>query len=128
MGALPKRLQGNTPSHARSRVQEKETAQRVGGNVTRRSGAGLVKGDVCVKNIARIENKTTKNKSFSVTTDLIDKLENAVAGSNEIPFFQIELNGGTHKFVVLPNSYLEDLIEYIRVIKELQSAAKQSSE
>lgn len=124
MGSLPKRLQGNTPSHARSKVQEKETAKRLGGNVTRRSGAGLVKGDVRIKNIARIENKTTKHKSFSITTELVDKLEAAVAGSDEIPFFQIELNGGTHKFIVLPDLYLDDLIEYIRIIKENNSVTE----
>lgn len=118
MGAMPKRLTGQTPSHARSKEQEKETALRVGGKQVHRSGAGLVKGDVRVKGVARIENKTTKNKSFSITTELLDKLENAVAGAREIPFMQIEINSGTHKFVVIPDMYLEDLINALKFYEE----------
>jgi hypothetical protein len=118
MGATPKRLQGQTPSHARAPNQEKETAKRTGGKVTARSGAGLVKGDVRVKGIARIENKTTKHRSYSVTTETLDKLENAIAGTSEIPIMQIELNSGTHKFVLIPDMYLEDIIEALRIATE----------
>lgn len=121
MGAIPKRMQGQTPSHARSRQQEKETADRTGGRTTHRSGAGLIKGDVRIKGIARIENKTTKHRSYSVTCETIDKLDAAVAGSNEIPMMQIELNGGTHKFVLIPDLYLEDIIECIRIASEQTS-------
>jgi hypothetical protein len=115
MSSLPRRMQGQTPSHARAKVQEKETANRTGGQTTARSGAGLIKGDVRIKGVARIENKTTKYKSYSVTTEIVDKLLNAVAGSNEIPMMQIEINGGTHKFLILPDLYLEDIIEAIRI-------------
>lgn len=118
MGAIPKRLQGQSASHARSPGQEKETAQRTGGKVTARSGAGLIKGDVRIKGIARIENKNTIHRSYSITTETLDKLEAAIAGSCEIPIMQIELNGGTHKFCVIPDMYLEDIIECIRIATE----------
>ncbi len=121
MGSLPKRLTGQTPSHARSKVQEKETANRTGGKVIHRSGAGLIKGDVRIKGVARIENKTTKHNSYSVTTETIDKLYAAVAGSKEIPIMQVELNGGTHKFLILPDMYLEDIIEAIKIATEQTS-------
>lgn len=111
--ALPKRLQGPTPSHARSKVQEKETAKRVGGKQTARSGAGRIKGDVRAKGVCRIENKTTQFKSYGVSVDDIQKIENAVIGTDEIPFMQIELLGGAIKFVVIPDSYLDDLITLI---------------
>lgn len=116
MVAMPKRLQyGNqTPSHARSRAQEKETASRFGGKQTPRSGAGYIKGDVRVKGFARIENKTTKHNSYSVSVEDIQKLENAVFGSGEIPFMGIELALGAVKFAVIPDAYLDDLIELIK--------------
>jgi hypothetical protein len=118
---MPKRMQGQTVSHARSKVQEKETAKRIGGNTVHRSGAGLIKGDVRVKGIARVENKTTIHKSYSVTMETLDKLEAAVAGSCEIPIMQIEINGGTHKFCLIPDIYLEDIIEALRIATEKNS-------
>jgi hypothetical protein len=118
MGVLPKRLQGQTPSHARSRVQEKETAQRTGGKQTKASGALNEKGDVRVKNVARLENKTTVHDSFSVSVDLVEKLENSVAGSDEMPVMQVELRGGSVKFLVIPDYYLEDILEGFRLAKE----------
>ena len=38
----------------------------------------------------RIEAKTTKNKSFSVTRDMIRKIEDAALTNNEIPVMVIE--------------------------------------
>lgn len=111
---LPKRLQGPTASHARSRQQEKETAIRTGGQQTPRSGAGRIKADVRVNGVARIEDKTTKNKSFSVTVEHIEKLENAIAGTTEIPFMKVELLGGSVEFVVIPGHYFEDVINAIK--------------
>jgi hypothetical protein len=107
---LPKRLQAPTPSHARSRVQEKETAKRLGGVQVKASGAGDEKGDVRLRGFIRVENKTTKNRSFSVTTEMIEKLELATFGSNEVPILQVELELGKHKVLVLPDWAL-DLIK-----------------
>lgn len=115
---LPKRLQGQTPSHARSRVQEKETAERIGGAQTPRSGAGHIKADVRLRNVARIEDKTTKHASFSVNVEHIQKLENAVAGTTEIPVMKVELVGGAVEFFVIPGVYFEEVIEAIRLATE----------
>lgn len=114
MGVLPKRLQGQTPSHARAKQQEKETALRFGGRVTKASGALNEKGDVRVKGVTRIENKTTKHDSFSVSVELVEKLENSVAGSDEVPIMQVELRGGSVKFVVIPDLYLDDIIQALK--------------
>lgn len=111
---LPKASRLVSPSHARAKVQEKQTAQRLAGRVTRASGSSYEKGDVRIKGVARLECKTTKNKSFSVSTDLVDKLENMSAGAGEIPAFEIELNGGTHKVAVLPMWALDMLIDAAR--------------
>lgn len=109
--AIPKRLQGMSPSHNRAKVQEKETAKRIGGVQTKGSGSGHVKGDVRLKGMIRVENKTTKNKSFSVTCEHIDKLKDAVFGSGEIPMMQVEINSGSHKFVVIPDTFLDFLLD-----------------
>ncbi len=110
-----------TPSHARSREQEQETAKRVGGKTIHRSGAGLVKGDVRLKGITRIENKTTKAASYGVSVETITKLENAVAGSGEIPVLQVELLLGACKFIVLPDMYLDDIITAIEFYHEYKN-------
>ena len=119
----PKKHQGPTKSHARAKRQEKEIAERIGGRLTPGSGSKYQKGDVRVRGFARIEAKTTKNKSFSVSTKLIDKLEEAVFGSDEIPFFEIELGLGSHTAVVLPREALDEIIEMQRRLKELESVA-----
>lgn len=110
----PKKHQGPTKSHARSKVQEKEIAKRIGGRVTPGSGSKYQKGDVRLKGFVRVEAKTTKNKSFSVTTKLIDKLEQEIFGSGEVPVFEIELCGGTHTAVVMPKDALELITEMMQ--------------
>jgi hypothetical protein len=115
---LPKRFNLQSESHARSKVQEKETATRTGGNLTPASGSRHIKGDVRVKGVLRVENKTTKHKSYSVTTETIEKLENSVSGTEEIPFLQVELLGGAVKFVCIPDTYWDDIIELINASKE----------
>ena len=49
-----------------------------------------MKGDVRVRGIARIECKTTSRKSFSVTREMIDKIENAAVAAGELPVLVIE--------------------------------------
>lgn len=87
---------GNS-SYRRSRKQEKELAIRLGGKRTAASGSKDEKGDVRVKGIARIEAKTTKHKSFSVTLDMIAQIEEAALSSNELPIIAIEFNDGRGK-------------------------------
>ena len=86
-----------TPSHRRAPVQEKELATRFGGRTTLASGALSEKGDVRVKRLVRIEAKTTKNLSFSVTQDMLNKIEEAALASDEVPVMVIEFNDGNGK-------------------------------
>ena len=87
----PKSLKGkNSPAHVRSPQQEQELADRVGGRTTPGSGCGREKGDVRVKASARIEAKTTSNKSFSLTKKLAETLEQEAMTCDEVPFFEIE--------------------------------------
>lgn len=114
MPAIPKRLQGMTPSHARSKVQESGLAKRVGGVVVKGSGSGDERGDVRLKGFVRIEAKTTAAASFSVTVDIIRKLENAVVGTKEIPIIEIEILGGARKMICLPSWALDILIDVLK--------------
>lgn len=47
-----------------------------------------------VKGILRVEAKTTKNKSFSVTLDMIQKIENAATMAGEMPVLVVEFTDG----------------------------------
>jgi len=94
----PKRLKGmHTPSHARSKNQERELARRVSGRVTQGSGNGLEKGDVRLKGVCRIEAKTTMAKSFSVTREMVEKIEIAAISSGELPVLVVEFLGSDGK-------------------------------
>lgn len=103
-----------TRSHKRSKAQERETAKRVGGRLTPASGAGSVKGDVRKKRVVRIECKTTQNKSFSVTREMVDRLEAAATLSGEMPVLVIEFNDGKGRklseLVVCPSYVLDTLL------------------
>lgn len=104
---------GNTRSHQRSKKQEKELAKRIGGEVTIASGAFSVKGDVRKKRVVRVEAKTTKHRSFSVTTEMIDKIEEAALASDELPVIVVELGNGdkrtTRQVAVVPLYALDSL-------------------
>jgi Holliday junction resolvase len=88
-------------SHVRSKSQEPEIAKRLGGRTVKGSGSGDEKGDVRVDKIVRIEAKTTKNKSFSVTRDMVAKIENAALGAGELPAIIIEFNDDGKKVAEL---------------------------
>lgn len=127
-GSFPKSMQGQTKSHDRSKVQEREIAKSLGGQVVKRSGAGLVKGDVRIKHVARLEAKTTANKSFSVNVEHIKALDNAVVGTTEVPIMSIEILGGAYKFCLFPESYLPDIIEALRIAAEQSNHKYKSPE
>lgn len=112
--SIPKRMQAPTASHARSKVQEKAQAKRIGGKVTTGSGNKYEKGDVRLKGVARIEAKTTKNSSYSVSKETIRKLEEAAFGSGEIPILHVELELGNCKFVVMPDYALDMVLDVVR--------------
>lgn len=106
---LPKRLQ-QSPSHERAKHQEQEAAGRIGGKTVKGSGSGNEKGDARAYKLARVECKTTKNKSFSVTTETIAKLEDAVAGADEVPVLEVELELGKHRVYVVPAWAMEMML------------------
>ena len=83
-----------TRSHLRSKKQEREIAKRIGGRVTPASGASTLKGDVRLKRVVRIEAKTTQNRSFSVTLDMVRKIEEAALTHGELPIIVVEFNDG----------------------------------
>jgi len=102
-----------TYSHVRAPKQEKESASRFGGHTVKGSGSGQEKGDVRVTGICRIECKTTLKKSFSVTRDMVQKIEDAALMTGEVPAIQIEFldDRGTpeHSLVVVPTYVLDQI-------------------
>lgn len=104
-----------TKSHKRAVKQEKETGERFKGFRTPASGAREVKGDVRVKGKMRIECKTTKHKSFSVTLDMVRKIEEAgLIGGGEVPVLLVEFNDNGKKLgevAVIPSYLLDDFLE-----------------
>jgi len=80
-----------TASHRRAPKMEKSLAKRTGGSLTPGSGNKYQKGDVMkAYGTIRIEAKCTKHKSFSVTREMIQKIEDAAVCNNEIPAIVIE--------------------------------------
>lgn len=111
---MPKRLRGTgeAGSHARAPKQEAELARRIGGRTTRGSGSGNEKGDVRLNRVCRIEAKTTKNKSFSVTREMVEKIETAAVCHGELPALVVEFNDGgrkTMEVAVVPTWVLDVL-------------------
>lgn len=79
-------------SKRRAPKQERELASLLGGRTIKGSGSGAEKGDVRIKGFARVEAKCTRQKSFSVSLQIIDKLEDAASScaSGEIPVLHVE--------------------------------------
>lgn len=104
-----------TASHRRSRVQEASLAKRVKGLTTPASGARDVKGDVRVRRVLRIEAKTTKNKSFSVTLEMVRKIEEAAASGGELPAIIVEFHDGYGRPIaevaVVPSYVINEIAE-----------------
>lgn len=102
-----------SPSHLRARKQEKEAANRLHAEMVPGSGARDTKGDVRLKRVMRLECKTTKNASFSVTLDMVRKIEEAAASAGEVPALLIEFNDGNGKrlceVAVVPSYVLDHL-------------------
>ena len=83
----------------RASKQESSLARKIGGYKVPASGSGRIKGDVRKKGALRIECKCTQNKSFSVTRDMMDKIEAAALANDEIPAIHIEVLDETGKVV-----------------------------
>lgn len=104
-----------SPSHQRAKKQERETAKRLAGRLVPASGSKEIKGDVRVLRVARIECKTTKNRSFPVTLELVRKIEAAALAGGEAPVLLIEFNDGWGRklgdVAVIPTYLLEEFCE-----------------
>lgn len=100
--------------YRRSKKQEREVAKRGNGRLTIGSGSKHQKGDIAKYNgILRIECKTTQKKSFSITREMISKIEDAALPNNELPAIIIEFlddNGKPVKEVAVIPSYVLDSI------------------
>lgn len=99
----------------RSPKQESERAMSLGGKVTKGSGNKDEKGDVRVNKVIRLELKTTTKKSFSVTLDMINKIETAALSAGEVPAMEIEFIDGNGKklqtVAILPSYILDHLVK-----------------
>lgn len=87
---LPKRMQKGSAAHNRAPHQERDIAKRLKGTTTKASGAKDEKGDVRVRGTVRVEAKCTSNKSFSITREMIEKIESAALGAGEVPYVEVE--------------------------------------
>ena len=89
---VPKRKMMGAAAHNRAPQHERDVAKRLpGAKLTKASGAQNEKGDVRVRGVARIECKCTSAKSFSVTREMIEKIENAATTAGELPMIEIEM-------------------------------------
>lgn len=89
MDRLEHRGKQSKAYHASSGL-EKKLAKAVGGYRTSGSGNKREKGDVRLRGVVRIEHKATQNKSFSVTREMLQKIELAARGCDEIPILVVE--------------------------------------
>jgi hypothetical protein len=101
----------------RSAKQEKELAKRLDARRISGSGNGIIKGDLCIPGLVRIEAKTTQRSSFVVSLSMIEKLCDAAFPCDEIPVLIIEFLDENGKPIsaaaVIPLQNLEDLVERI---------------
>lgn len=104
-----------TPSHRRAPKQEEQLAARLKGSRVPGSGAGSMKGDVRAFRVLRVEAKTTKSNSFSVTREMVRKIEEAAASGGELPAIVVEFNDGAGKkqleVAVVPMYVLDAIAE-----------------
>lgn len=106
-----------TASHRRAPKQERSLARRTGGQLVPGSGCGYQKGDVKKAfGVIRIEAKTTKHKSFSVTREMVRKIEDAAITNGEVPAIVIEFINEQGKpqmeVAVVPTYALPKIGEY----------------
>lgn len=102
-------------SHRRSKRQEKQLSLAMSAKQTPASGSRDVKGDLRIKRVTRIEAKTTDKKSFSVTREMVDKIETAAVTSGEVPAIIVEFNDGISRALksvaIIPLYALQTLLE-----------------
>lgn len=90
--------QRGTAAHRRAPKQEKALALRFAGKQVPGSGSRDQKGDVMkARGFIRIEAKTTRNESFRVTKEILQRIEDAALPNNEIPALVVEFLDQTGK-------------------------------
>lgn len=108
------------PHKAQTRAikQERELARTLGksARVTPGSGCGNEKGDVRLPGVIRIECKATQKKSFSVTLEMVRKIEEAALGHGEVPAIEVEFvdKDGNRRCAVaiVPSYFITTLANY----------------
>lgn len=79
-----------SPAYHASKKLERKTAVRVQGYPTSGSGNKKEKGDVRKRGVVRIEHKATQHASFRVTKEMLEKIEYAARGCDELPVIVID--------------------------------------
>lgn len=98
---------------------EAKLAKRAKGYTTSGSGNKKEKGDVRVRGVTRMEHKATQNKSFSVTRAMLEKLELAGRGCDEIPIFVVDFldergRSNGQEIACIPMQDLMDLLDDLK--------------
>ncbi len=111
-GGVPKARQ------KRASKQEASLASAVGGKTQKGSGNQLsAKGDVRKKGIFRLECKSTTNKSFSMTREILDKISSECLRLERPGLDVLFLNPTTlreeDRWVAIPFSDFEEYADYV---------------
>ena len=110
--------EGKAAAYLRSPDQEAEGAKRLGGWTTPASGAKFFKGDVKVKDLARVEYKCTSAMSFTVTRGMLKNIGAAAVANGEIPFVEVEFldpkGKPADRIAVIQASELEILLNRLK--------------
>jgi hypothetical protein len=85
---------GASLAHRRAPHQDRELADRAGGQTTKASGAGdFEKGYTRLKRVLQLEAKTTSAKPFSVTRELTANVKDTACPACDVPAIVVEFLG-----------------------------------
>lgn len=94
------------PDYKKSRRQERRGAARMGGSTTPGSGAFWSrKGDARTKK-ELIEYKRTDKKSFTIKTDVLEKIYHEAITEGRLPLLGFQLNSRNY-IIMTEDDYLE---------------------
>lgn len=109
-----KRDKTQSKAYRKSRKTEKRIASRFGGFTVSGSGSGRRKGDVDIRDLFRIEVKTTAKKSFSITKSMLEKIDSAAVTCNQFPAIVVsfidEITGKEYNSVAVIPIWAMDLL------------------
>ncbi len=98
--------------------QEKRTAKTYGGRQTLNSGAMSDKGDVKVEGVLRIEDKTTRARSYVLKLEDLQKVARAANG-DEMPVMKVSFEDDLRKqYVIIPEAWFAYLIKASGILDE----------